>query len=63
MRKIIDLLMGTCIMWLPILALAIANWLSQIITVEMVMAAIKVLGCISLVTLLVIDIKSKKMEE
>ena len=60
MRKLLDILGGTCIIWLPILALAIANWLSQIVTVEMIMTGIKMLACISLVILLVIDIRSRK---
>ena len=53
MRKILEILGSTCIIWLPILALVVANWLSQIITVEIIMTAVKVLGVISLVTVIV----------
>lgn len=60
MRKIGEYLGSTCIIWLPILALAIANWLSHIITAEMIMAGVKVLGIASLVMLFVLDVKSKK---
>lgn len=60
MKKIGEYLGSTCIIWLPILALAIANWLSHIITAEMIITGVKVLGLICLVMLFVLDIISKK---
>lgn len=53
MRKLLDILGGTCIIWLPILALAIAKWVSQIITPEILMNCFIVFGVICLVTVIV----------
>ena len=60
MRKIREVLIGTSIMWLPILALAIANWLSQIVTADMVMTGVKVIGLLGLITVIVTSFISKK---
>ena len=60
MKKIREVLESTVIMWLPVIALAVANWLSSVVTVDMVMAGVKVLGLVSLITVIAIDIRSKK---
>lgn len=58
MKKIIEIGEATIIFWLPILALYIAELLGRIITPEMIMSFVGVLGVLSLITLLVIDITS-----
>lgn len=53
MRKLLDILGGTCIIWLPILALAIAKLVSQIITAEILMNCFVGFGIICLVAVIV----------
>ena len=63
MKKILDLLISTSIMWLPILALYVATLLQKIITAEMIISTVKIIGLISLITLVVIERKEVKYEK
>lgn len=63
MKKLKDLVMGTSIMWLPIVALYVASKLSQLITGEMLINFFVVIGILSAITLIIIDRKEAKYEK
>lgn len=60
MKKVGEYLGSTCIMWLPIVALMICNWLSQVITAEMIIGAVKVLGIGCAAMLVILEIISRR---
>lgn len=61
-RKIIEFLVGTSILWLPILASIIAEQLSNIITMDMIMTVVYISIPVLLVVLIKMDIDEVKME-
>ena len=61
MKKIIEILGSTIIFWLPILAVAIATKLAQMVTSDMVIGTIKVLALLTIAGLLIIDREEKKL--
>lgn len=60
MKKVGEILISTCIMWLPVVALVISNWLSQVITGEMIIAAAKIIGIGCVAMLVIIEILSRR---
>lgn len=61
-RKIIEFLVGTSILWLPIVASIIAEQLSNIITMDMIMTVVYISIPVLLVVLIKMDIDELKME-
>ena len=53
MRNILEFILGTSIIWLPIIGSIIAEWLSTIITMDMIMTVVY----ISIPTLIILFIK------
>ena len=58
MRNILEFILGTSIIWLPIIGSIIAEWLSTIITMDMIMTVVY----ISIPTLIILIIEEMKME-
>lgn len=52
MKKLTDLLLSTIIIWLPVLGLVICNWLTQVITAEMIISFLKVIGLLAIVIII-----------
>lgn len=52
MKKLTDLLLSTIIMWLPVLALVICNWLTQVITAEMIISFLKAIGLLAIIVII-----------
>lgn len=59
MKKLTDLLLSTIIMWLPVLALVICNWLTQVITAEMIISFLKVIGLLAIIVITLCRKESK----
>lgn len=61
-KKIIDFLLGTSILWLPIVASIIAEQLSRIITMDHIMTIVYISIPILLINILKADIDEMKAE-
>lgn len=61
-RKIIEFLLGTSIIWLPIIASIIVEKLSEIITMDHIMTVVYISIPVLFVTIIKMEIDEKKEE-
>lgn len=61
-RKIIELLLGTSILWIPIVGSIIAEKLSEIITMEQIMIVVYISIPVLLIAIIKMDIDEAKEE-
>lgn len=61
-KNIIEFMLGTSIIWLPILATIIAEKLAEIITMDMIMTVVYILIPVLLIILIRIEIQEAKAE-
>ena len=61
-KNIIDFMLGTSIIWLPILATIIAEKLSEIITMDMIMTVVYISIPVLIIILIRMEIQEVKAE-
>lgn len=62
LKGIIEFILGTSIIWLPITGCSIADWLSAKITMDMIMTAVYISIPVLILYLLICEIIENKIE-
>lgn len=62
MRNILEFILGTSIIWLPIIGPIIAEWLSTIITMDMIMTVVYISIPTLIILIIKMEIEEMKME-
>lgn len=62
MRNILEFILGTSIIWLPIIGSIIAEWLSTIITMDMIVTVVYISIPTLIILIIKMEIEEMKME-